>query len=155
LATAAQARVICLLDRLLADQTAGLLLDEAVDGQIRLPQRALAAMLGVTGPSLNKALKVLERHRWITLDYAALDIIYAAAPTWAAGRRAITPAPRWRQGPLRVSPATDGSAGITLTILCVSVGGNPVRQCRRPFRGPVAEVLIRLARRALLRRPRP
>jgi CRP/FNR family transcriptional regulator, cAMP and macrophage regulator len=48
------------LGRTLTEQVAGLLLDEAVDGQVPLP-RTLAAMLGARRPSLNKLLKELER----------------------------------------------------------------------------------------------
>jgi CRP-like cAMP-binding protein len=46
-------RLISLLGRPLAAQLAGLLVDEAEDGTVHLPQRTLAAMLGVARPSLN------------------------------------------------------------------------------------------------------
>lgn len=50
-------RLIALLGRPLPAQLAGLLLDEADDAVVELPQRTLAAMLGVARPSLNKVLK--------------------------------------------------------------------------------------------------
>lgn len=58
---ASQHRVIGLLGRSLTEQVAQLLLDEAVDDQVLLPQRTLAAMVGVQRPSLNKVLKEFER----------------------------------------------------------------------------------------------
>lgn len=62
------------LRRSLTEQVAQLLLDEAVDGQVLLPQRTLAAMIGVQRPSLNKILKEFERHGLITVRYAAIEI---------------------------------------------------------------------------------
>lgn len=52
-----------------------MLLDEAVDGHVWLPQRTLAAMLGVQRPSLNKILKEREREDIIGVRYAAIDIL--------------------------------------------------------------------------------
>lgn len=52
-----QERLMGLLGRSLVEQTARLLLDEQHDGRVPLPQRTLAAMLGVQRPSLNKVLK--------------------------------------------------------------------------------------------------
>lgn len=72
---ASQVRVLGLLGRTLTEQVAGLLLDEAVDGQVSLPQRTLAAMLGAQRPSLNKILKELEREGLIGVRYAAIDIL--------------------------------------------------------------------------------
>lgn len=57
---ASQHRVIGLLGRSLTEQVAQLLLDEAMDKQVLLPQRTLAAMVGVQRPSLNKVLKEFE-----------------------------------------------------------------------------------------------
>jgi CRP-like cAMP-binding protein len=71
---ASQMRLLGLLGRTLTEQVARLLLDEAVDGQVALPQRTLAAMLGVQRPSLNKILKELERDGLIAVRYAAIDI---------------------------------------------------------------------------------
>lgn len=72
---AAQTRVIGLLGKTLRQQTAQLLLDEAIDGQIRLPQRTLAAMLGAARPSLNKTLKTLQDPGCITISYASIAIV--------------------------------------------------------------------------------
>lgn len=74
---ASQARILGLLGRSLTEQVASLLLDEAVDGIVPLPQRTLAAMLGVQRPSLNKILKELERDSLIAVRYAAIDIVDA------------------------------------------------------------------------------
>ncbi len=71
------ARLISLLGRPLVAQLAGLLLDEAEDGTVRLPQRTLAAMLGVARPSLNKILKELERRGLIALGYGAIRLLDA------------------------------------------------------------------------------
>lgn len=71
---AGQARILGLLGRSLTEQVARLLLDEAVDGRVPLPQRTLAAMLGVQRPSLNKILKELERDGLIAVHYAAIEI---------------------------------------------------------------------------------
>ncbi|GAB3394166.1 HTH-type transcriptional regulator Cmr [Amycolatopsis echigonensis] len=72
---ASQARILGLLGRTLTEQVARLLCDEAVDGRVPLPQRTLAAMLGVQRPSLNKILKELERDGLITVQYAAIEIV--------------------------------------------------------------------------------
>ena len=55
-----------------------MLLDEAVDGEVPLPQRTLAAMLGVQRPSLNKILKEFERHGLIEVRYAAIHLLDCA-----------------------------------------------------------------------------
>jgi CRP-like cAMP-binding protein len=78
---ASQARILAILGRSLTEQVARLLLDEAVEGRIPLPQRTLAAMLGVQRPSLNKILKELERDNLIAVRYAAIDILDPAALT--------------------------------------------------------------------------
>ncbi len=83
---ASQNRIIGLLGKSLTEQAAGLLCDEAVDGQVQLPQRTLAAMLGVQRPSLNKILKELERAGHITIRYAAIDIRDHHALAALAGR---------------------------------------------------------------------
>lgn len=62
-----QDRIIGLLGRSLTEQVARLLLEEAADGSVPLPQRTLAAMLGVQRPSLNKILKDLERQGLISV----------------------------------------------------------------------------------------
>lgn len=70
-----QARILALLGRTLTEQVVRLLLDEAVNAQVSLPQRTLAAMLGVQRPSLNKILKDLERDGLIGMRYAGIDLI--------------------------------------------------------------------------------
>lgn len=72
---ASQMRLLGLLGRTLTQQGAQLLLDEAVDGQVPLPQRTLAAMVGAQRPSLNKILKELAREQLIAVRYAAIDIL--------------------------------------------------------------------------------
>lgn len=70
-----QARILALLGGSLTAQAARLLADEAVNGKVELPQRTLAAMLGVQRPSLNKILKDLERQRLITISYGMIEIL--------------------------------------------------------------------------------
>jgi CRP/FNR family transcriptional regulator, cAMP and macrophage regulator len=72
---ASQARVLGLLGRSLTAQAARLLAEEADSGRVGLPQRTLAAMLGVQRPSLNKVLKDLERDGLIRIGYSAIDIL--------------------------------------------------------------------------------
>ncbi|WP_033288076.1 Crp/Fnr family transcriptional regulator [Amycolatopsis jejuensis] len=69
-----QSRIIGLLGRSLTAQAARLLVDEAVDEDVPLPQRTLAAMLGVQRPSLNKILKEFERQGLIEVRYAAIHL---------------------------------------------------------------------------------
>jgi CRP-like cAMP-binding protein len=71
---ASQARILALLGGSLASQAARLLAEEAVDGRVELPQRTLAAMLGVARPSLNKVLKDLEREGLIRISYSTIEI---------------------------------------------------------------------------------
>lgn len=70
-----QARIIGLLGRSLTEQVARLLLDESVEDAVPLPQRTLAAMLGVQRPSLNKILKEFERKGLIEVRYAAIGVL--------------------------------------------------------------------------------
>ncbi len=72
-----QARILGLLGKSLTAQVARLLIDEVVDGRIRLPQRTLAAMLGVHRPSLNKVLKDLERDALVRVGYSEIEILDA------------------------------------------------------------------------------
>src|SRR5262249_54359646 len=72
-----QRRVAALLGQPLVAQAAQLLLDEASDASVRLPQRTLAAMLGVRRPSLNKVLKDLEYDGLIAVRYGLIDIVDA------------------------------------------------------------------------------
>lgn len=69
-----QRRLLDILGRSLPTQVARLLLGESTDGPIQVPQRTLAAMLGVRRPSLNRVLKDLERKGAITLGYAEIRI---------------------------------------------------------------------------------
>jgi CRP/FNR family transcriptional regulator, cAMP and macrophage regulator len=69
-----QQRLMGLLGRSLTQQTTRLLLDEQHSGRVPLPQRTLAAMLGVQRPSLNKVLKDLEKKGLITLGYGQIQI---------------------------------------------------------------------------------
>ena len=64
-----------LLGGSLAAQAASLLAEEAVDGRVELPQRTLAAMLGVQRPSLNKVLKDLERDGLIRISYSTIEVL--------------------------------------------------------------------------------
>ncbi|WP_019810815.1 helix-turn-helix domain-containing protein [Saccharomonospora halophila] len=50
-------------------------LDEAVADQVLLPQRTLAAMVGVQRPSLNKVLKEFGRQGLIAVRYAAIQLV--------------------------------------------------------------------------------
>jgi len=72
---ASQARILALLGGSLTAQTGGLLAEEAVDGRVELPQRTLAAMLGVARPSLNKVLKELERDGLIRISYSTIEVL--------------------------------------------------------------------------------
>ncbi len=72
---ASQARILALLGGSLTAQAARLLAEEAVEGRVELPQRTLAAMLGVQRPSLNKVLKDLERGGLIRISYSAIEVI--------------------------------------------------------------------------------
>jgi CRP-like cAMP-binding protein len=74
-----QARLTMLLGGTLTQQTARLLLDEAVDGAVHLPQRTLAGMLGVRRPSLNKVLKDFERQGTVNLAYRTIELTDPAA----------------------------------------------------------------------------
>ena len=71
---ASQARVLELLGGSLAAQASRLLAAESVGRRVELPQRTLAAMLGVQRPSLNKVLKDLERDGLIRISYSAIEI---------------------------------------------------------------------------------
>ena len=72
---ASQARVLALLGGSLATQAAKLLAEEAVQGRVELPQRTLAAMLGVQRPSLNKVLKDRERDGLIRIGYSSIEVL--------------------------------------------------------------------------------
>lgn len=83
-----QMRLLQLLGRSLPDQTARLLLAESVDGRVPLPQKTLAAMLGVQRPSLNKVLREFQQQGYVRLGYASVEIVDAPAlEQIVAGRR--------------------------------------------------------------------
>ncbi len=67
-------RIVELLGRPLTTQVAALLLDEAVGGEVRFPQRTLAAMLGVHRQALNRALKALEHDGAVELGYGVISL---------------------------------------------------------------------------------
>ena|SRR5215207_2365297 len=67
-------RIVELLGRPLESQTAALLLDEAVDREVRLPQQTLAAMLGVHRQGLNRVLKQFEAEGLVALSYGAVTV---------------------------------------------------------------------------------
>ncbi|MFD8103114.1 Crp/Fnr family transcriptional regulator [Nocardia fluminea] len=75
--SAGQLRLIDLLGRPLPGQVAHLLLDEAVDGSVRVDQRTLAAMVGARSASFHKVIEELERHSLITVGPD--DIVIADA----------------------------------------------------------------------------
>ncbi len=83
---ASQARILNLLGRSLPQQAAALIRDEVSDGQVHLPQRTLAAMLGVQRPSLNKILKDFELRGLIALSYATIDVLDPAGLAAVADR---------------------------------------------------------------------
>ena len=72
---ASQARVLEPLGGSLAAQASRLLAAESVGGRVELPQRTLAAMLGVARPSLNKVLKELERDGAIRISYSTIEVL--------------------------------------------------------------------------------
>ncbi len=71
---ASHGRLIGMLGRPLPAQLAGLLIDEAEAGEVLLPQRILATMLGVARPSLNKILKDFERRGWVSVGYGSIRL---------------------------------------------------------------------------------
>ncbi len=76
---ASQARLLGLLGRSLVEQAARLLVEEASDQVVPLPQRTLAAMLGVQRPSLNKVFKKFERQGLLAVGYRSIRILDGAA----------------------------------------------------------------------------
>lgn len=80
-------RIVELLGRPLPAQVAALLLDEADNGMIRLPQQVLAAMLGVHRQALNRVLKSFESDGLISLSYGTVQIRHQQPLRQLAGRR--------------------------------------------------------------------
>lgn len=69
-----QSRLVGMLGKSLLEQAARLLLEEGYEDRVPLPQRTLAAMLGVQRPSLNKVLRDLERRDLVKLGYGEITI---------------------------------------------------------------------------------
>lgn len=63
----------------LPQRVARTLLLEAGNGEIRLPQRTIAQMLGVQRTSVNKILKELERQGILLVGYGKIDLLKAEA----------------------------------------------------------------------------
>lgn len=108
---ASQARVLALLDGSVLQRVAALLLHEARDGVVDLPQATLAAMIGIPRPSLNRILRKFESTALVDLRYRQVRILsparlatltqdpHADITTPSAPRRAIAPEPRWNGHP--------------------------------------------------------
>lgn len=84
--TVAERRILQLAGRDLKVQLANLLLDEERDGSVPLPQESLAALLGARRPSVNKALRDLERAGILELSYRCVDIVDRSGLARVAGR---------------------------------------------------------------------
>lgn len=69
-----QERILQLLEPDLRHRLARVLLDEADDGCVRLPQGTLAELIGVRRPSVNKVLKEFEAAGWISLGYRRIGV---------------------------------------------------------------------------------
>jgi CRP-like cAMP-binding protein len=67
-------RIVEVLGRTLRERVARLLVDEAVDGALDLPQKTLAEMLGVQRSSLNKVLQELEDRGLIGIGYSHVEL---------------------------------------------------------------------------------
>jgi CRP/FNR family transcriptional regulator, cAMP and macrophage regulator len=98
---ASQARILALLGGSLPTRAARLLADEAADGRVELPQRTLAAMLGVARPSLNKVLKEMEGAGLIRISCTTIEILdragLAVRLTRTKSRQQVRPPRRSRQ----------------------------------------------------------
>jgi CRP-like cAMP-binding protein len=71
---AARRRIVQLVGSELAQSIARLLLDEAVDGQIRLSQASLSEMLGAHRTSINRVLQTFRRAGIVELAYGRIAI---------------------------------------------------------------------------------
>jgi CRP/FNR family transcriptional regulator, cAMP and macrophage regulator len=67
-------RIVEVLGRTLHERVARLLVDEAVDESLRLPQKTLAEMLGVQRSSLNKVLHELENQGLVAIGYSRVEL---------------------------------------------------------------------------------
>lgn len=70
----ARTRVGQVLGRSLSQRLARLLLEEGVDGTMKLPQRTIAQMLGVQRTSVNKTLNEFERRGIIQIGYGSVTV---------------------------------------------------------------------------------
>ena len=70
----ARQRIMQLLGGELSQSLARLILDEEMDGRVRLSQAAIAEMLGVQRTSVNRALQVLRRTGVVELSYGGVTI---------------------------------------------------------------------------------
>lgn len=70
-----QERLIQLLGHSLTQKTSRLLMDEAFDNVISLPQRTISAMLAARRSSVNRILRELEQRGLIEIDYAHIKIL--------------------------------------------------------------------------------
>lgn len=68
-------RIFSLLGQGARQKTARLLLDEAEGDIVCLPQVTMASMLGMTRPSLNRALAALEQHGVVEKRYGVVSIL--------------------------------------------------------------------------------
>lgn len=91
-----QRRILELLGRSLPEQLAQLILDEAVDGRVRLTQQTLAAMLGVHRPSTNRVLREFEGRGIVDLHYGEITIRHPDLLEGIATGRTIVTLPRSR-----------------------------------------------------------
>ncbi len=71
-----QRRLLELTAGSLREQVAALLIDETDDDvdTLRLSQETIAELLGATRPSVNRALKHLERESWIEVSYGCVRV---------------------------------------------------------------------------------
>ncbi len=72
-------RTVDVISGNLTQRLVRLLLSEAIDGCVRLPQQTIAQMLGAQRTSINKTLKELEREGLVELRYGMVLLKDAAA----------------------------------------------------------------------------
>lgn len=73
--TSSQGRILEFLSLTLPQKVARVLIDEAVEDHVSVPQRTLAAMLAIRRPSLNRALKQFEKQGMVAIGYAEIKIL--------------------------------------------------------------------------------
>jgi CRP/FNR family transcriptional regulator, cAMP and macrophage regulator len=67
-------RIVEVLGKTLQERVARLLVDEAVNGSLHLPQKTLAEMLGVQRSSLNKILREFESSGLVEVGYSHVEL---------------------------------------------------------------------------------